>query len=339
MEPITAIEIRQMNKERIRRAMQQHEKCIKADIAKSTELSMATCSTALNEMLKSDEILKVDQTGASIGRPADVFSYNPDFLHVLALCTTIRDGNNMVEYVIADALGNIIFREEEPIENVTMDLLDALITSVRIQDPQIHAVGLGIPGHARNGFIEQCDIESLQQLDFAQAVRAKHGVEVIVENDMNIITYSLYNKVSNHKGDFATLFIPDQANSYVGSGYIVNGHLLKGSTMLAGELRHAASAFGISLERQQEILSDRPAFLHFVSQLVVLLSCTINPPHLVIMGNNLTHDELTTVRNQCLQFMQESDLPVLEVNNQTFKEYAEGLLRLTLDRTLFPMLV
>lgn len=339
MEPITAIEIRQMNKERIRRALQQHEKCIKADIAKSTELSMATCSTALNEMMKSGEILKVDQTGFSIGRPADVFSYNPDYLHVLALCTTIRNGQNFVEYVIADAFGHIIYREEEPIENVSLELLDALITSVRIQDQQIQAVGLGIPGHARDGIIEQCDISSLQQVDFAKTIQEKHGVQVIVENDMNIITYSLYNKISNHKGDFATLFFPDQPNSYVGSGYIVNGHLLKGSTMLAGELRHAASAFGISLEKQQAILSDRPAFLHFVAQMVVLISCTINPPCLVIMGNGLSHDELQTIRTQCLQFMQESDLPILEINNQTFEEYAEGLLRLTLDYTLFPMLM
>lgn len=339
MELITAIEIRQMNKERIRRALQQQEKCIKADIAKTTKLSMATCSTALNEMLKSGEILKVDQTGFSIGRPADVFTYNPDYLHALALCTTIRKGQNFVEYVIADALGHIIYREKEPIENVTMELLDALITSVRIQDPQIQAVGLGIPGQVRDGFIEQCDISSLQQVDFAKVIHEKHGIQVIVENDMNVITYSLYGKISNHNGDFATLFFPDQPNSYVGSGYIVNGHLLKGSTMLAGELRHAANAFGISLDQQQAILSDRPAFLRFVAQMVVLISCTINPPCLVIMGNNLSQDELKTIRNQCLQFMQESDLPILDINNQTFEEYAEGLLRLTLDCSLFPMLM
>ena len=35
MEAITAIDIRQMNKERIRRALQQQEKSIKADIAKN----------------------------------------------------------------------------------------------------------------------------------------------------------------------------------------------------------------------------------------------------------------------------------------------------------------
>lgn len=339
MEAITAIDIRQANKERIRRALQQHEKSIKADIAKSTGLSMATCSTALNEMLKSGEILKVDQTGFSIGRPADIFSYNPDHLHVLALCTTIRNGQNFVEYVIADTLGHIIHREENTIECVSIELLDALITSARLHDPQIRAVGLGIPGHARDGIIEQCDIPGLQQVDFAKFIQEKHGVQVIVENDMNIITYSLHNKLADHEEDIATLFFPDQPNSYVGSGYIVNGHLLKGSTMLAGELRYAASAFGISLEKQQAILSDRPAFLDFVAQMVVLLACTINPSRLVVMGNSLSHDELQYIRARCLQFIPESDLTVLDVNNQPLEEYAEGLLRLTLDYTLFPMLM
>lgn len=68
-----AIEIRQWNKERIRDAVQKHKTCTKADIAHETGLSMATCSTALNEMLESNEILKVDQIGAGIGRPSDLF--------------------------------------------------------------------------------------------------------------------------------------------------------------------------------------------------------------------------------------------------------------------------
>lgn len=339
MEPITAIEIRQMNKERIRHALQQFERCTKADIAKKTSLSMATCSIALNEMLESGEIIKVDQTGFSIGRPADLFSYNPDFIHVLALCTTIRDGQNMVEYIIADAFGHVISREEEPIENISFDLLDALITTVRIQDPLIRAVGLGIPGHACNGFIETCDIASLQHVDFANIICKQHQVEVIVENDMNIVTYSLYNKVSNRKGDFATLFFPDQKNSYVGSGYIVNGHLLTGTSTLSGELYHIANAFGISSEQQLALLSDREAFLTFAAQMVITISCTVNPTHLVLMGNHLTPSDLDGIRNRCLQFISKEYLPALDVNNNTFQKYAEGLIRLTLDHVLFPMLV
>ena len=342
MKPITIVEVRQINKERIRRASQQSERYTKADIAKETALSMATCSTALNEMLESGEVLKIDQTGFSIGRPADVFTYNPDFLHTLALCTTIRDGRYVLEYVIANALGQIVSREMLSPRDITMEALDELIASVRAKDPRVKIVGLGIPGQARDGYIAQCDILGLQRLDFGGPISEKHGVQVIVENDLNIIAYYLHKNIAGDaalENNFSALFFPDKENGYLGSGHIVNGHLLKGDTMLSGDLFRAAAAFGIPLDRQLELLSDRKAFLRFAAQMVVMIACTINPSHLVMMGNQLTEEELKPIGEICRQFISETDLPVMEVNNQTFDEYAEGLLRLTLDPALFPMLM
>jgi len=342
MGPITIVEVRQINKERIRRASQRFNRYTKADISKETALSMATCSTALNEMLESGEVLKIDQTGFSIGRPADVFTYNPDFLHALALCTTIREGRYVLEYVIANALGQVVFRETMTPRDITMETLDDLIASLRAKDPCIKTVGLGIPGQARDGYIAQCDILGLQQLDFAGPIGRKYGIQVIVENDVNIIAYFLHKNIaggSAPENNFSALFFPDKENGYLGSGHIVNGHLLKGDTMLSGNLFRAAAAFGISLERQLALLSNREEFLTFAAQMVVMIACTINPSHLVLMGNHLAVEELDTIRRICLQFISEKDLPALEIDHNTFDEYAEGLLRLTLDTALFPMLM
>ena len=102
-------------------------------------------------MLEAGEILKVDQTGFNIGRPADLFAYNSDYMHVLGLCTAVHAGQCILEYAIADAYGKIITREEMPVETLDYERLDALVTSCMMQDPLIRAVGLGIPGHAKNG--------------------------------------------------------------------------------------------------------------------------------------------------------------------------------------------
>lgn len=335
----TAIDIRQRNKERIRYAIQQHEKCTKADIARETELSMATCSTALNEMLETGEILKVDQTGFNIGRPADLFTYNRDYLHVLGLCTAIQNGQQVLEYAIADAFGRIISREKMAVEQLDYDLLEALITTCILQDSLIRAVCLGIPGHAQNGYIEDCDIMSLSHLDFAGKIREKHDVQVIVENDMNFIAYRLYHGCEEEKADCAVLYFPTEENSFVGCGFMVNGRLLKGKSMYAGELASMAHAFGMPRVAQRELMKDRDAFRQFVMQMIVAVSCTINPAHMTLMGNNLNAEDLADIHDRCLQFISEKNLPTLQVDNNVFDNYVEGLVRFALDSVLYPILI
>ena len=335
----TAIDIRQRNKERIRNAIQKHEKCTKADIARETALSMATCSTALNEMMKEGEIIKVDQTGFNIGRPADLFTYNPDYMHVLGLCTAIHGGESILEYAIADSFGHILTRESMPIKTLHYDLLEALVTSCIIQDPKIRAVGLGIPGHAHNGYIEECDIPSLCRIDFARLIREKHDVEVIVENDMNFITYRLYHELEEKDTDYAAIFFPEEENSFVGCGFIVNGRLLKGASMYAGELSSVAHAFGIPRVLQNQLRNNRDEFHKFVAQMIITVVCTINPAHMTIMGHGLNEQDLGIIHDRCLEFISGHNLPEIRIDNNTFENYIEGLIRFTLDSVLYPILI
>ena len=340
----TAIDIRQRNKERIRSAIQQHERCTKADIARETALSMATCSTALNEMLEAGEIIKVDQTGFNIGRPADLFAYNPDYLHILGIGTEIMNGEHIVEYAIADSFGKIIEREKADVGKaaeggLTYELIEALVDACIEKDPLIRAVSLGIPGHALDGCIADCDIASLSHTDFAAKIREKHDVQVIVENDMNFIAYRMYHECGEEMADHAALFFPTEANSFIGCGFIVGGRLLKGKSMYAGELASVAHAFGVPRVMQQELMNDRDAFRKYVMQMIVVVSCTINPAHMTLMGNNLTEEDLTIIHDSCLQFISERNLPQMKIDNDVFGNYIEGIVRFTLDSVLFPILM
>lgn len=335
----TAIEIRRRNMERIRSAIQRHEKCTKADIARETALSMATCSTALNEMMKEGEVLKIEQTGFNIGRPADIFTYNKDYMHILALCTAIQNGEYVLEYAIADALGNVLEREEMPIDELDYALLEELVTACMIRDPLIRAVGLGVPGATRNGYIEDCDIPALKYTDFAGQLKQKHEVDVIVENDMNFITYHLYHRYEKDGNSFAAMYVPAEKNAYVGAGFIVHGRLLKGYSMMSGELYYAAKACGISLEQQQEALHGRVKFHSFVAKMISMIACTINPKSLVLMGNAISAEDIEQIRNICLQSLPEHAIPQLEMDNNMFENYIEGMIRYTLDSIMFPILI
>lgn len=335
----TAIEIRRLNKERIRNAIQRYEKCTKADIARETALSMATCSTTLNEMLESGEILKVEQTGFNIGRPADVFTYNADYMHILGLCTAVQNGRNMVKYAIADAFGRILTHETIRVDRLDDTLLEALAHECMKQDARIQAVGLGVPGYVQNSDIKDCDISTLIGTNFAERIQEKHHVKVMIENDMNLIAYQLFHECPEKHANFAAIYFPREPEAFVGAGLIVEGRLLKGSSMLAGELHHVARAFGISYEEQRKIMQNREPFCRFVAQMVLVVACTVNPSQVTIMGNGLDENDLRTICSRCLETMPAANVPSIRIDNDVFGNYIEGLVRFTRDSVLYPTLI
>ncbi len=336
----TAIEVRQRNIERIRKSMQSHDRCTKNDIARETALSMATCSNALNEMMKNGEVIKVDQTGFNIGRPADLFTYNKDYIHILALCTSVQEQKHIAEYAIADAMGNVLKRESMPVDNLNYVLLEGIVEACLVEDSRIKVVGLGIPGHARDGYIDElCDIPALRNMNFCEKLREKYPeLGVVVENDMNFITYNLHPKHVKNNENFATMYIPMGEDSCVGCGFIVNGKLLKGHSMLSGELSYAAQLFGLARSEQNKFREDRAKFQDFVAKMVGIVACTINPKCLILMGDDVRESDIKEIEKLCKAVFPEDGVPELGVDNNLFDNYIEGLIRYTLDSVMYPIL-
>ena len=334
----SAIEIRQWNKERIKSALQHLGTCKKADIARDTELSMATCSTALNEMLECGEILKVDQIAAGIGRPSDLFAYNRDFLHVLCICIFDEHGVPKVEFAVADALGNVIESGTAPVRSLTEESIQLLVAEKLHRDPTIRTVGIGVPGVVSDGVIESCDIAALTGADFPALLRAHFDVDVFVVNDINTITYYLYHNREQCRGNFASVYFPAAGAGYVGAGFIVDGHALSGTTMLSGELYHVAEAFGISREEQTAVLSDREAFCAYAAKILMVICCTVNPSDVVLMGNHITQEDAERIRAHCAALVSRRHLPEIRVENDIFEHYTNCLIRKTLNLALFPFM-
>ena len=193
--------------------------------------------------------------------------------------------------------------------------------------------------YAKNGSIEACDIKTLEGVDFAVRIKQKHEVEVIVENNMNFMAYRLFHECPEPKGKFAVIHFPQEKDSYVSCGLMVDGRLLKGSSILAGQLFQVARAFGVDYEQQREILQNREVFRRFVAQMILIVACTVNPAHLTLMGNGLDDDDLKVIYNQCCEVIIEPNIPQISIDNNVFDNYIEGLVRFTLDSVLYPILI
>ena len=157
------------------------------------------------------------------GRPARVYQYNMNFSYIA--CIIVKAGINArsLAFTVVNLDGKTM---EEGYEEKN-DLMDAglsiswLISSSG-QFPQIRAVGIGVPGSVNQGAINGSDIPELVNVPLEALIREKHGIEVIMENDMNLTVYGFYQKqeYDKEKSIAVATFIE---GSFPGAGMMVNG--------------------------------------------------------------------------------------------------------------------
>lgn len=325
------VEVKQLNVERVRKAIQRQKNCTKSGIAGETQLSIATCSTILNEMIESGEIVKVDQLDSVVGRPADLFAYNSDYQHVLCLCLDVDDGVITIMCAVADALGRVIRRENRSPKRLEYKDIEALVGEFLKDDERITAVGIGIPGVAQEGQIEFCEIKTLENVNLAGMLAKKYHLEILVENNMTFVIYYLNEKLPAQSGDLAAIFFPKGTDSCVGSGFMINGRVHHGATMMAGEVSYVARSFGLSQEKQQRMIENKKHFRQFASQMLVSIICTVNPKNAVFMGNDITQADLDEIYKCCSEVVHKRHIPKLSVDNDFAENYLNGVIRFLLD--------
>lgn len=330
------MELRQWNKEKIVAALQRLGPCTKADIAKETGLSMATCSGIFNELNEEKEIIKVDHTGSGIGRPSDIFIFNNDYLHMLGLSIYKTKSGIGVGLAVSDAVGNIINSQNMSYAAIDTDKIQEIVRDQLSEDSLIKVVGISLPGVIGNGLVDSCEIHELEGVDFKKLLQDSFDVDVQVWNDMNALTYYLYRKQQKDIVNFAAIFFPENMEeSCVGSGFVVDGHLLHGCNMVSGELSLIGNAFGITDEMQRSFISDKSALHKFAAQMLITVCCTIDPSHVVIISNTLSEDDASMIQKYFKECISLRHFPQIYFRKEDNDDYVKAIVRRTIDCVFF----
>ncbi len=333
-------EVKQLNKEKIRKEIQNSGECTKAEIARKTSLSIVTCNTLLNEMLQEEEIILAEQEevrSGRPGRPASQYVYNKDYIHVLGIYVDVHMTEFKLEYIVADAFGSERKHEELYQDTMTYEFIESIIEKVLKEDSKIKRISFGIPGVTDQDVVEECDVKFLIGINIRKSIKEKFGLEADVRNDMDFISYGIYNNESMHSGNLATLFFPEEDGNYVGAGFVIDGKVLHGFSHYSGELSCVAEGFGLSRKRQNEMLHDREEFCELVSKMVMIVIGTIDPEKIVVMGNDIKQKEILQVWELCNEVVSEKHIPDLSVDNNIGQNYLNGLVKNALDKVQFPI--
>jgi predicted NBD/HSP70 family sugar kinase len=214
----------------------------RAEIARSTGLSKQTISEVMRDLERDGWVHEDGQVQGTVGRSAVTYALRPDAAFVLG----IDLGGTKLHVALADLQGVTV---AESIEATTGDGGGAVVEQIwRMSDVLLQHAGvpaqrlrggvMGSPGivePASGGIVIAPNIAGLDSLDVRAALRARLGIDIAIENDVNLAAIGEHWRGNSRK---ARTFAFIALGTGIGMGIFADGHLVRGARGAAGEVAY-----------------------------------------------------------------------------------------------------
>ena len=143
--------------------------------------------------------------------------------------------------ILIDRSNNILNKKKIKIQkNITIDKVIDEITSIYIElshGLEIERLGMAVPSSVQfeSGIASFLPAYGWKNIPFKQLIESKVGIEVYVDNDVNLATLAEYKMGAGVGVNSLYTFYPGTG---IGGGYISNGKLVRGRNGTAGEIGH-----------------------------------------------------------------------------------------------------
>ncbi|UCD40655.1 MAG: ROK family protein, partial [Chloroflexota bacterium] len=150
---------------------------------------------------------------------------------------------------LANLRGQISHRIDLPLQgrdgdaalDLVYELVDALLNTAT---KPLLGIGIGSPGlvDAANGVLQQSVNLNWRYIDFRTLLEKRYDLPVYMANDSQVGAFAMYTFGKRYEDDLPLVVI--NLGWGVGAGIIIDGHLLHGSPVGAGEIGHITVVSG-----------------------------------------------------------------------------------------------
>lgn len=214
----------------------------RAEIARSTGLSKQTISEVMRELERDGWVYEDGQIQGTVGRSAVTYALRSDAAFVLG----IDLGGTKLHVALADLQGVIV---AESIEATAGDgggavvaqigrMTDALLQRAGVSSQRLRGGVMGSPGiiePTSGGIVIAPNIAGLDSLDVRAALRGRLGIDIAIENDVNLAAIAEHWRGNSRK---ARTFAFIALGTGIGMGIFADGHLIRGARGAAGEVAY-----------------------------------------------------------------------------------------------------
>jgi predicted NBD/HSP70 family sugar kinase len=209
----------------------------RADLARSTELTPATISDLVAELLDEGLLETVGRRQGQVGKPSTLVAVVPDARHIVCLDLS---GETEVRGAVVNLMGKVVTertvsrrgRRGDGALRITTDLVTDLVSQA---SAPLLGVGIGTPGIVDDrGRVLEAPNLGWNDLDLRAAVQELTWLPVHIANDANAAALAEFTFGSATGPNLVVV----KMGLGVGAGLVLNGELFTGDGFAAGEIGH-----------------------------------------------------------------------------------------------------
>lgn len=212
----------------------------RAGISRETGISKQTASEIVKLLEESGWIKESGIAQGKVGRSAVLYQIVPDSAYIVG----VDLGGTKLTAAIADMAGNLVAEETVPTDQQggreviaqIVELCRELANGVGAVWHKVRLAVVGMPGvlDPETGFVEFApNIPGFDRLRVRDELQTGLGIEVIVENDVNLaVIGERWRGAGQGVDDLVFIAL----GTGIGQGIVTSGHLLRGASGSAGEI-------------------------------------------------------------------------------------------------------
>lgn len=271
-------EIRGVRKKNVMKIIQSLVKqggCTKNELVFYTGLSLSTIDSLLEEMLKSNRVIKAGYRESTGGRPSMSYKVNGEFSQTLCIYAYKHDKTIKVIGRLYNLYSEMMEEKRRDIPKLDCDVLCSFIDEML--NEQVHTICLSLP---------DSDID----------INHRYKQRVFVKNDVYMGVIGAYIK---HMQYDSIVLLDSKVNSRL--GIVVHGHLVEGKSSIAGQIRYMP----LIENKNRRSMKGRSQLLVIELQNIIGM---LNPEAIVICAQGIDQHY---VEEELLKIFKMNDMPHL----------------------------
>lgn len=291
-------EIRGVRKKNVMKIIQSLVKqggCTKNELVFYTGLSLSTIDSLLEEMLKSNQVIKAGYRESTGGRPSMSYKVNGEFSQTLCIYAYKHDKTITVIGRLYNLYSEMMEEKRRDIPKLDCDVLCSFIDEML--NEQVHTICLSLP---------DCDID----------IKHRYKQRVFVKNDVYMGVIGAYIK---HMQYDSIVLLDSKVNSRL--GIVVHGHLVEGKSSIAGQIRYMP----LIENKNRRSMKGRSQSLVIELQNIIGM---LNPEAIVICAQGIDQHY---VEEELLKIFKMNDMPHLIYIDDFIDEVMLGMESISKD--------
>lgn len=291
-------EIRGVRKKNVMKIIQSLVKqggCTKNELVFYTGLSLSTIDSLLEEMLKSNRVIKAGYRESTGGRPSMSYKVNGDFSQTLCIYAYKHNKTITIIGRLYNLYSEMMEEKRRDIPKLDCDVLCSFIDEML--NEQVHTICLSLP---------DCDID----------IKHRYKQRVFVKNDVYMGVIGAYIK---HIQYDSIVLLDSKINSRL--GIVVHGHLVEGKSSIAGQIRYIP----LIENKNRRSMKGRSQLLVIELQNIIGM---LNPEAIMICAQGIDQHY---VEEELLKIFKMNDMPHLIYIDDFIDEVMLGMESISKD--------